>query len=148
MQPNTNQREFTRVKVRLDADVYDANHTLIAAGRTADVSLKGLFLPCSVAVGHNAPCAIVLHLDGRLGKVKIRSQGSIVRVSAHGIGVQFSGMDLESFLHLKNVVLYNCQDTAVVESEFRAHLGLKPKPVSDTVARFYSAVIQPKPQRT
>ena len=41
------------------------------------------------------------------------------------MAVQFNEMETDSFVHLRNLVLYNSADTARVEQELRDHLGLR-----------------------
>jgi len=53
------------------------------------------------------------------------TKGKIVRSTEDGIGVDFTEMDLDSYEHLRNLVLLNANDVARIEGEFKDHLGLK-----------------------
>jgi len=49
----------------------------------------------------------------------------IVRSDQDGMGVEFTEMPLESYDHLRKMVLLNATDPERVEQEFRDHIGLK-----------------------
>jgi hypothetical protein len=62
------------------------------------------------------------------GEIEIEVEGVVVHSYAEGTAIQFSKiLGVDSYEHLRNLVLYNAADTEQVEDEFRTHIGLKKK---------------------
>jgi hypothetical protein len=62
------------------------------------------------------------------GEVEIRTSGIVAAQHPEGFGMEFSTIDgLESYVHLRNLVLFNTQDVDRVEEEFRSHAGIRRK---------------------
>lgn len=119
-----NQREFTRVRTRIPVDIEHAGGHL--EGSTRDISLNGMFVATDGVLAEETPCQAVLHIDGRGGAIVIRATGTVIRVLTGGLAIHFQELhELESYEHLRNLVLYNAADPAMAEQEFETHLGLK-----------------------
>jgi len=121
---NFEQREFTRIPIRRTAEIVTDDATVVAEP-TRDISAKGLYVEGLSNLPPGAPCRVRLPLLGVPGTATIQADARIVRSEANGIAVEFTGMDLDSFEHLRNLVLYNAPDPAQIESEFENHLGLR-----------------------
>lgn len=120
-----NQREFTRVHVQVVVEITALGRTL-SSSQPQDLSMKGLLVRTSDHLPVGTPCQVKLLL-GETG-VEIQAEGEVVRDYPEGFAVQFSRiLGVESYGHLKNLVLYNAQDTERVEREFQGHLGLRRK---------------------
>jgi hypothetical protein len=117
------QREFTRVPVDLEAQIISAD--LMIEGKTRVISLKGMYTYSSHRLPVNAECQITLFLAGRGNEPQIRAVGRIVHIDDSGMGIEFTGVEGESFHHLRNLVLYHAEDTERIEREFASHIGLK-----------------------
>jgi hypothetical protein len=50
-----------------------------------------------------------IYLSGGIDDLKLEIQGRIVRHTDAGFGVEFESMDLETYTHLKTLVLYNIE---------------------------------------
>ena len=128
-----NQREFTRVRTAIPVDVELAGQTL--AGTTKDVSLSGCHVTGASSPPEDTPCRITLYIDGRDGAIKVVAKGIVARLLRDGFGVQFLELiEVESYEHLRNVVLYNADDPGKAEHELEGHLGLKRRDVKPTPA--------------
>jgi hypothetical protein len=77
---------------------------------TADLSLKGVFVPgvTGHTIGEN--CLITLNLAGSTSHLKLQIKGTVIRVKQDGLALHFYEMDLDSFFHLKNILYYNSED--------------------------------------
>lgn len=116
-----NHREFTRVRTRIPVDVEAGGKKI--SGEIRDVSLNGLWLPTATTVSERSPCRVTMHLDGG---ITVRADGVVVRSVADGMAVHFLELlELESYEHLRNLILYNAVDPAQAEQEFDSHLGLR-----------------------
>ncbi len=115
-----NNRKFSRVQTHIPVDVVAGDRAV--AGEIRDISFDGLWLPTSSPFSERTPCRVTIHLAE---SIKVRADGVVVRSEPNGIAVQFLELlDLESYGHLRNLILYNCRDTATVEKEFDRHLRL------------------------
>ena len=124
----TNQREFTRVKVAIHVELRMGGNVVIP-GELENVSLNGLMLRAAASVPDQTPCIVFIHLDGGgIGGPRIEAKGRVVRIEPDHLAVQFSEvLGVEGMSHLRNLVLYNSGTQADrVETEFQSHLGLKP----------------------
>lgn len=118
------RREFERVRVVLRAEVSPEGGDARGA-RVENLSLGGAFLavetPDPMPVG--ALCGVSILLDGVAQAIVAR--GRVVRVGPDGCGVEFVEIvGVDSFAHLRNILLFNAQDPDVVERQFLEHVGL------------------------
>ena len=118
------QREFTRIPIRRTAEIVTDTAGVVAEP-TRDISAKGLYVEGASSLPTGLFCRVRLPLLGVPGAATIVTDGRIVRSEPSGVAIEFTGMDLDSFHHLRNLVLYNATDPARVESEFENHLGLR-----------------------
>jgi hypothetical protein len=115
-----NHRKFTRVSPHLPVDVVADGTTI--SGEVRDISFEGLWLPTTASLAERTPCRATIHLSET---IKISADGVVVRSEPDGFAVQFIELlDLESYGHLRNLILYNTLDTATVEEEFDRHVRL------------------------
>jgi hypothetical protein len=121
-----NRREFTRVPVQVEVEVTSEKPPTVS-GQATDVSLKGRYLVCDNPLPLGSDCRVALLLGGRENSLRIEVCGKIARVDDAGMGLEITEiMGLDSFEHLRNLVLYNSTtDTGQVEGEFDSHVGLK-----------------------
>jgi len=119
-----NRRDFSRVETHIAVELECGDR--VVGGQLADVSMHGAGLDCDEKLPLQAECLLKLLLgDPRESPVCIMTKGKIVRSTEDGIGVDFTEMDLDSYEHLRNLVLLNANDVARIEGEFKDHLGLK-----------------------
>jgi len=122
--PFPHRREFSRVPVRLRAEVTVAG-TRLPEGTMEQLSLKGGFFRSEARPEAGARCDIRLHLDGT--ELTVHTQGHVVRLIPGGCAIQFDEViGVDSLEHLRNLILFNSHNPAQVEQEFHDHLGLKP----------------------
>ena len=115
-----NHRKFTRVSPHLPVDVVADGKTV--SGEVRDISFEGLWLPTTASLSERTPCQVMIHLSET---IKISADGVVVRSEPDGFAVQFVELlDLESYGHLRNLILYNTRDTVTVEKEFDRHVRL------------------------
>lgn len=124
-----NHRKFTRVHSHIPVDVEAGDN--VVSGAVRDVSFEGLWLPTGEPVSEGTLCRVTIHLSE---SIKIRADGVVVRSEPGGIAVQFLELrDLESYGHLRNLILYNSHETEAVEEEFDRHLRLRAEHPSITL---------------
>jgi hypothetical protein len=121
-------RAFSRVGVQL-AIALDAPGADPVTGRIRNLSASGVFIefePGSAPqLTAGARCRLLLTL-GEPGEAAIHAQADVVRVEPGGAALRITEVDgAESFVHLRNLVLYNAADADTALAEFEAHVGLK-----------------------
>lgn len=123
MATEPNKREFTRVPITLEVRMVIGGKPL-THGQVRDLSMKGMLVLTEERFPVGTPCEAVLTLVE--GEVEIRTTGIVAAIHAQGFGMEFTAIDgLESYMHLRNLVLYNTQDVEAVEEEIRSHAGIR-----------------------
>lgn len=111
------RRRFTRVNVNLQVEVSDGRMSLIGC-ETRDLSLRGVFIYSDVIFPIGSQCLVTITLSGMVVPVEIKLNARVVRAESEGIGVEFeSSQDLESYHHLRNLVMYNSLTPEQIEEE-------------------------------
>jgi hypothetical protein len=122
------RREFTRVRAHVEAQVSSDTPVLIA-GEARDISLNGVYVLCDERLPAGTPCRVFLFLGESQEQLVIRANGKIARSDETGMGVELTGIPVDSFDHLRNLVLYNSgREIEQVEREFKSHTGIKKRP--------------------
>jgi hypothetical protein len=122
------RREFTRVRAHVEAQV-SADSPVLIAGEARDISLNGVYVLCDERLPPGTPCRVFLYLGEPQEQLVIRANGKIARADETGIGVELTGIPVDSFDHLRNLVLYNSgKELERVEGEFKSHTGIKKRP--------------------
>ncbi len=115
------KRQFKRVVFRTEAIVHYGDKTF--TGEVTDLSLRGMFVksPLDIPLGQAVKAKILL--SGSTSELSIQVDGIVVRHQGeNGIGIEFHEMDADSFVHLRNVVIYNSGDAAQVMDEFMSFM--------------------------
>lgn len=103
------RRKNTRVPFRTTADVTfdDASYTDCA---TADLSTHGVFVDniSNRIVGDS--CRIVLKLTGSTENLTLSMKGEVIRLTNAGVGLHFKEIDLDSYSHLRQIIIYNSDE--------------------------------------
>jgi len=119
----TERRNFTRVLFRSEAEIrWDDK---VVRGEVNNLSLKGMLLSSPEPCLPGTPVGIQIRLTGSTSEVFIRITGKVVRRQGTGIAVEFTGMDLDSFVLMKNVIVHNCESEEKVIEEFNRYMRLR-----------------------
>lgn len=114
------KRAFSRVPFKTDAVVRFQNEVI--AGEVENLSLAGAFIKTSAVVPLGEVVDIRIFLAGTSSELSLNVKGDVVRHDSQGMAVRFTEMDLDSFVHLRNIVAYNSTDIVLVEKEFEKFL--------------------------
>lgn len=119
------KREFTRVPISFEVAVKVDGHDL-GGCHVRDLSMKGMLVVTSGRWPIGTPCEAVITLVS--GEVEIRTSGRVAAGHPEGFGMEFTTIDgLESYIHLRNLVLFNTDDVERVEEEIQSHAGIRRK---------------------
>ena len=125
MTQESEKREFTRVPITFLVQLLVGDRHLEGC-HIKDLSMKGMLVVTEERFPLGTPCEAVLSLVE--GEVEIRTSGTVAALHPQGFGVEFTTIDgLDSYIHLRNLVLFNSQDVEKVEEEFQAHAGIRRK---------------------
>lgn len=123
---SSNRREFARVTVPIECEVQLEERCIPSSLR--DVSMIGAFLPTTEIVPAATKCRLLIFLDGRTGRSRIEADARIVRSDAGGMALEFEDLvGLDSYWHLRSLVVYNAQDPEAAEREVDEHVGIRRK---------------------
>ncbi len=115
---NQNRRRRTRVNVNVRVDVQTTGAQLRDL-RAHDLSHKGVFLKGDHPLKAGAGCMVTIHLPGEeTDAPALRLEGKIIRSNPEGTAIDFVSMDPDTFLHLRNLVLFHSDDPEQTEKEF------------------------------
>ncbi len=110
------KRKSSRVEFDINAMVkYDNN---VVEGMVRDLSLRGLFVETDKSIPIGTRVTIVVSLQGSTSDLTVNVTGSVVRHESDGFAIHFEEMDLDSFVHIRNIVAYNEGDADRVREEF------------------------------
>jgi hypothetical protein len=76
-----------------------------------------MFLVTNEQLAEGEPVDIVIVLTGSSPEIAVNFTGVVTRITEDGVGFTFEKMDLDSYLHLKNIIAYNIDDAEKVMEE-------------------------------
>ncbi|MFW5862149.1 MAG: PilZ domain-containing protein [Spirochaetota bacterium] len=110
------KRKTSRVEFDIRASIhYNGNSS---EGDVRDLSLQGLFLETEQDVPAGTRLTVDISLQGSTSDLVLKVMGTVVRHENGGIAIHFDEMDLDSFIHIRNIVSYNEGDGDKVREEF------------------------------
>jgi len=92
---------------------------------SCNISLKGIFIETKELFKENTDCEVKLELPGTKPPIILSISGEILRVEEKGVGVLFKQMDLDTFDHLKQIVLTNSSEPDKFLDECERRPGFK-----------------------
>jgi len=100
---------LTQIEIRIEAD----GKKNILEASSKDLSLKGIFVSTEKRFPLGTKCLITVYLTGGIDKIELLMEGTVVRVTDNGFGIEFDSMDVDTYSHLKNIMYYNSMDDSV-----------------------------------
>ncbi|HIJ81684.1 MAG TPA: PilZ domain-containing protein [Desulfuromonadales bacterium] len=108
-------RKFSRVKFNVEATIRSGERSF--RGWVENLSMTGLFLVTEERLPEGEHVEIEVELTGSMPLVTVSCNGRVLRATENGIAFVFEKLELESYLHLKNIVSYNLDDPDKVMEE-------------------------------
>jgi hypothetical protein len=108
-------RKFSRVHFNVEATIKTADRRF--QGVVENLSMTGMFLVTSERLPVVEAVEITIVLTGTSPEITINFNGKASRIVENGMGFVFEKIDLESYMHLKNIVAYNIDDAEKVMEE-------------------------------
>ena len=119
------KRNFARIPFQTKAIVRSKDATVI--GIVENLSLDGIFLKTPEKLRINRIVKIELIFTGTSSQLSILLDGKIMRHENTGMAIQFKNVDVDAFLHLKNLISYNSSQMEKLNWEFEKFIKKKGK---------------------
>ena len=101
------------------------NDQTISSKHTKDISLNGLFVITDHKIPQGQECKIVITLNSQVADLTLRLNAQVIRTTEEGVALNFKEMDIETYQHLKNIVLYNSEDPEAFLEQCQERPGFK-----------------------
>ena len=111
------KRESPRVPYAARVILKSARSKVVAKADSKDISVNGMFLKTEKRIPPGTPCKVEILLTGTSARFSLNTRGVIARLDKDGMGVEFKSMNLDSYSHLRNIVMYNEYNSGSVEKE-------------------------------
>ena len=108
-------RKFSRVQFNVGATVKIADRHF--QGAVENLSMTGMFLVTNEQVAEGESADITIVLTGALPEIAVNFNGIVTRFTGDGVGFIFEKIDLDSYMHLKNIIAYNIDNAEKVMEE-------------------------------
>ncbi|MBN2159626.1 MAG: PilZ domain-containing protein [Spirochaetes bacterium] len=91
----------------------------VIEGEVSNLSTGGMLFKTAEKIGVDESVQISIYLYGSSSHLALNITGKVVRSTGGGIALRFTELDLDSFIHLKNIVSRNALDDEKKIKEFR-----------------------------
>lgn len=126
--PANERREFIRVPFRTEIEIHTPART-IRSRSSLDISMNGLRTETEGTVPEpGTPCHVRITLSLEEPRISITVKGLIVRAEPGTIAVHFTEVDMDSYEHLRKLILNNAKDLERAEQEISTHWGIRKPP--------------------
>lgn len=108
-------RKSSRVRFNVVASIAAADRQF--KGSVENLSMTGMFLVTKERFAKDESAEITIVLTCIVPEISVKFNGVVTRIAEDGVGITFEKMDLDSYIHLKNIIAYNSDDAEKVEEE-------------------------------
>ncbi|SFM66322.1 PilZ domain-containing protein [Thermodesulforhabdus norvegica] len=112
------RRRFSRVRFQAEAVVSLRPHNVTTTGRIRDLSLKGMYVSTEKSFPQGSGVDVTILARTPAAELTLKLDGRVLRSEPEGMALEFSKMDLDTFIHLKNIIALNSGDLDKVVKEF------------------------------
>jgi hypothetical protein len=93
----------------------------IIEGEVVNLSTGGMLFSTKDAIKAGETITISIFLYGSSSHLALNIIGTVVRHSKDSIAIKFTELDLDSFIHLRNIVSLNTQDDDKIVKDFKKY---------------------------
>lgn len=102
------RRGASRVKLKAVVNLEVNGSTIISDTDLKDISLDGIaLLNANAPIPVNTICDFVITVTGASSVLTISGKGRIIRQDNLGTAIKFTELEMDSYLHLKNIIVLN-----------------------------------------
>jgi hypothetical protein len=117
------RRRFVRVPFKSETILKSQDARI--EGTIKNLSLRGAFINTPEKIEQGAQIEIKIILDDSPPAVSVILSGKVVRVAPEGIGIQFTGMYMDAYERLRDVIADLHGDKRKVVAEFLKYMNLE-----------------------
>ncbi|MFH0976595.1 MAG: PilZ domain-containing protein [Spirochaetota bacterium] len=110
------KRRNTRVAFEVGAVVKYKRKAI--KGKVVNLSLNGILLKTEQEIPKDSKVKVSISMEGTTSRLTVNIDGTVVRDNKSETAVAFNAIDLDSFIHLKNIIIYNEGNEEKVMQEF------------------------------
>ncbi|MBW1742145.1 MAG: PilZ domain-containing protein [Deltaproteobacteria bacterium] len=111
------RRQKTRVHFETHVIIKTEESEIRAEADSEDISMKGVFVRTPEKIPEGTPCDLEILLTGSSTRLALTIKGIVTRQEEAGLAIGFDSTDLDSYIHLKNIILYNASNHEEIENE-------------------------------
>ncbi|HBV98294.1 MAG: hypothetical protein JL50_19660 [Peptococcaceae bacterium BICA1-7] len=115
------RRRFSRVDFHMGAIIRYRHKSF--RGEVQNISLNGVSIKISEKIAAGEIVEVMISLTGDSSCLSINLEGVVLRTGEEGIALQYRKVDLDAFIHLRNIVSYNLDNSDKVMEEFQSFIG-------------------------
>jgi hypothetical protein len=121
MENSMGKRKMSRVDFKVDAVISTSKIKKRCTVR--DLSLAGIYITTDLDLEIGEKADIKLEISSNRTSGKIELAGEVVRKDTFGVAFEFSELPLDTYVFLRNIIVYNYGDAKEVDKEYRRHLA-------------------------
>lgn len=114
------QRRMSRISYKIEAVINKSDKEI--KGEVRNLSLNGMFVNISDGFQIGDEIKSVISLSTVNSEMSLHLAGNVVRIEPEGVAVQFKGIELDTFILLRNIVIYNNGNSDLIDKEFREYI--------------------------
>jgi len=119
------KRGFIRIPFSTETRIEAGGRSLRSNG-LIDVSMSGMRLTTDdVPPLPGTVCQVMIILQASANRIIIEASGKILRAEQGTIAVEFIELEVDSYNHLRQIILNNTDDPEKAERELAAHRGIR-----------------------
>lgn len=111
------KRKKTRVQFKTQVSLKTENYGIVGDSDSENISMKGIFVNTEEKIPLDTLCDVEITLMGKSSRLSLAVKGVVARQGESGLGIEFKSIDIDSYFHLKNIVMYNASDPGELGSE-------------------------------
>jgi len=120
------KRGFIRIPFNTEVEVQSEGRS-IRSREGINLSMSGIRLSTADATpAPGSPCQVLITLRASEQRVLIEAKGSVIRSAPGSLAAEFKELDLDSYNHLRQLILNNADEPQRAEKEFTTHWGIRP----------------------
>lgn len=101
------RRSSSRIQLAATVAISIDGKTLTSTADVRDISLDSIFIASETVLPINTICEISITFTGSSSRLSISGKGRTIRQESGGLAIRFIQLDMDSYLHLKNIVTYH-----------------------------------------
>jgi hypothetical protein len=114
------ERKFSRINFNVLAEITHKEGRFTAA--VQNLSLNGIFVETATILPKDEIVSLKIRLSSLNADSMVNLAAKVVRSDEKGIAFQFEKVELDSFIFLRNIMIYNSGDSEKIDKEYHEFL--------------------------